>query len=216
MQTIAQDLRFALRSLGKAYGFTAVAVLTLGLGLALCIGVLAVARAYLLRSLPYPAADRLYSVTYSAPGEEQPRQMESLDWSSLDDIIEHRIAWDLDVFYLLGGSHPQPAPGAWVTPGFAGGLGISPALGRGFVAGDFQPGAAQVALISHRLWVDRYDADESVLGAGFSAYVSDRPEEAESFTIVGVLPDGFWHLNSYTEVLAPLHAPTYPYLVRLR
>jgi predicted permease len=55
-----------------------------------------------------------------------------------------------------------------------------------------------------------------VIGRTFTAYVSDRPAEAESFTIIGVLPQDLWHFNTYTDILAPLRAPTYPYLVRLR
>ncbi len=177
---------------------------------------LIVVNAYLVRTLPYPSAQRLYNVRYAAPGASQPRGMEALDWAALGDAIEHTIAWDLDMFYLLGGDHAEAAPGAWVTPGFMQGLGIQPAFGRGFDAGAFVSGSPQVALISHRLWQSRFSGDPQILGRRFEAYVSDRPEEAEAFTIVGVLPADFWHVNPYTEVLAPLRAPTYPYLVRLR
>ena len=57
---------------------------------------------------------------------------------------------------------------------------------------------------------------QSAIGRTFSAYVSDRPEEAERFTLIGVLPQDLWHFNPYTDILAPLRAPTYPYMVRLR
>ena len=210
------DVRSAMRSLAHARGFTSVVILTLGAGLALSIAVLTIVNAYLVRALPYPAADRLYSVQYSQPGGPQPRDMESLDWASLADVVEHPIAWDLDVFYLLGGEYPQSTPGAWVTPGFAAALGIHAALGRGFEPADFVAGRPEVALISHRLWQSRFGGNLDVLGERFNAYVSDRPEEAESFEIVGVLPNDFWHLNPYTDVLTPLKAPTYPYMVRLK
>lgn len=55
-----------------------------------------------------------------------------------------------------------------------------------------------------------------MVGRTFTAYVRDRPDEAETFTIIGVLPQELWHFNSYTGILAPLRAPTYPYMVRLR
>ncbi|HJR59921.1 MAG TPA: ADOP family duplicated permease [Vicinamibacterales bacterium] len=210
------DLRLAIRSLLRARGFTATAILTLGLGLALCTAAMVVVNAYLFSDLPYPAADRLYAVRYSAPGQDQPRNMEALDWSSLDDLIEHPVAWDLDAFYLLGGENAERAAGAWVTPGFVQALGIQPVVGRGFDASAFAPGGGNVALISHRLWHARYGGDPAVVGRTFVAYVSDRPEEAESFTIIGVLPEGLWHFNPYTDILAPLRAPTYPYMVRLR
>jgi putative ABC transport system permease protein len=210
------DIRIALRTLLKARGFTATLVFTLGLAMALCAAVLLVVNAYLIRELPYPAASRLYSVRYAPPGERPPQDMEALNWRSLDDVIEHPIAWDLDMFYLIGGEHAESAPGAWVTPGFMQGLGIEPAIGRGFDADAFASGSPQVALISHSLWQRRFAGDPAVVGRRFEAYVSDRPEEAETFTIVGVLPAGFWHVNPYTDILTPLRAETYPYFVRLR
>ena len=56
----------------------------------------------------------------------------------------------------------------------------------------------------------------SVLGRTFQAHVNDRPNDAETFTVIGVLAPGHWHMNVFTEVLAPLRAPSYPYLVRVR
>jgi len=210
------DLRHAVRSLAQARGFTVTTVLTLGLGLTLCTSAMIVVNAYLFSGLPYPAADRLYNVRYGAPGQEWPRRMAALDWRSLDDIVEHPIAWDLDAFYLLGGENAEMIPGAWVTPGFVHGLGIRPVIGRGFDASEFGAGSSNVALISHRLWQARYGGDPAVLGRTFTAYVSDRPQEAESYTIVGVLPRELWHFNPYTEVLVPLRVQTFPYMVRLR
>ena len=210
------ELRIAARSLAKSPGFALAAVITLGLGVALCAAVLLVLNAYLFRALPYPAAERLYSIRYSAAGQTPPPNLQTLDWRSLDDVVEHPIAWDLDVFSLIGGERSESVPGAWVTPGFVQGFGIQPAIGRGFDSDAFKPGGPNVALISDRLWRTRYAADPAIVGRQFSAYVSDRPDEAEAFTIVGVMPAKFWHLNPYTEVLVPLRAATYPYMVRLR
>jgi predicted permease len=210
------DARIAIRTLARDRGFTAASVLTLGLGMSLASAALVVVNAYLLHSLPYPAATRLYSVRYAQTGQQTPSNLEQLDWAAIGDVIEHPIAWDLDMFYLIGGDQTEAAPGAWVTPGFAEGLGIRAVRGRGFEAGDFLPGAPQVALISHRLWQSRFGADTNVAGRRFDAYVSDRPDDPEVFTIVGVLPPDFWHVNPYTQVLTPLRAPSYPYMVRLR
>jgi putative ABC transport system permease protein len=216
MMRLFSDLRHAIRSLMYARGFTATVVLTLGLGLTLSTAAMVVVNAYLVSNLPYPAADRLYSVRYATPGQDPPRRMETLDWRSLSDIIQYPVAWDLDAFYLLGGENAEMVPGAWVTPGFVEGLGIRPVIGRGFEASAFAAGSSNVALISHRLWQTRFGGDPSAIGRTFTAYVSDRPEEAERFTIIGVLPQDLWHFNSYTDILAPLRAPTYPYMVRLR
>jgi predicted permease len=208
--------RLAIRSLLAVKGFAVTVVVTLGLGLTLCTTALVVLNAYLLNDLPYPDADRLYWIRYGAPGQEAPRDMEKLDWASVSDVIEHPVAWDLDVFYMLGGENVESIPGAWVTPGFVRGLGIQPAIGRGFEADAFAPGSPNVALISHRLWISRFGSDPHIVGRTFAAYVSDRPEEAEQFTIIGVMPRAFWHINSYTDVLTPLRAQTHPYMARLR
>ena len=216
MGSIWNELRITVRTLAKARGFTAAAIITLTLGIGLAVAAMAAVNAYLVRSLPYPAADRLYSVAYSRPGEDQPSGLSDLRWESLADVVEHPIAWDLDVFYLTGGEHTERAPGAWVTPGFMQGLGIRVAMGRSFGAADFEPGAPQVALISDELWRTRFGGDAGVIGRRMQAYVSDRPRDPETFTIVGILPADFWHVNQYTQVLTPLRAPTYPYFVRLR
>jgi predicted permease len=216
MRALLTDLRLAARSFRKERGFTAAAVLTLSLGMTLSTLTLVVLNAYLLEDLPYPHAERLHYVRYAVPGQDQPRGMERLDWASLGDVIEYPIAWDLDVFYMLGGDQTESVPGAWVTPGFMEGLGVRPALGAGFDPAAFKAGGVNVALISHRLWNSRFNADPSIVGRAFTAYVSDRPEEAESFVIGGVLPADFWHINTYTDILAPLREATYPYMVRLR
>jgi hypothetical protein len=213
---VLTDLRGAFRTLLRARGFSTTVVVTLSLGLTLCTAVLASVNAYLVRGLPYPSAERLYSIHYSAPGSDEPDDLETVNWGSLADIVEHPIAWDLDMFYLVGDDHPESAPGAWVTPDFVAGLGVKPALGRGLDASAFVPGSPQVALISHRLWQGRFGGDPAIVGRHFDAYVSDRPDEAERFTIVGVLAPDFWHMNPYTDILAPLRAATYPYMARLR
>ena len=120
------------------------------------------------------------------------------------------------MFYLLGGDHAEAIPGAWVTDGFMQALGIRPAIGHSFAPDAFAPGGPNVALISHRFWITRFGSDPAVVGRTMTAYVSDRPQEAERFTVIGVLPANFWHINPYTDILAPLRAPTYPYLARLQ
>jgi len=216
MSAFTSDLRVAMRTLSRAPGFAVAAIGTLGLGMATTIAALLLVKAYLFTALPYPAANRLYDVRYATPRQQAPADMETLDWGSLSDVAEQQIAWDLDAFYLIGGEQAEMVPGAWVTQGFVQGLGIQPAIGHGLDASAFAPGAGNSALISHRLWTSRFGADPGVLGRTFSAYVSDRPQEAETFTIVGVLPAAFWHVNVYTDVIVPLRAPTYPYMVRVR
>lgn len=213
---LVADLRHAWRSLGRTRGFVTVAVGTLSAGIALTVTVTALFNAYLVRGLPYPESDRLYWVRYGQPAEPPVRGLEKLDWSALDDVVEHPISWDLDLFNLRGAPYAEAAQGTWVTSGYMAGFGVRVARGRVFDARDFAAGAPSVALISHRLWRSRFGGSEDVIGRTFEAYVNDRPGEPQRFTIVGVLPDRMWHLNVFTEVLAPLRAASHPYMVRAR
>lgn len=213
---VARDLREALRLFTRTPGIAAVAVVSLALSLALGLMVFRIVNAYVLRAMPYPAADRLYSVRLATADRPFIRGADALDWSSLDDIVEHRIAWDLDMFYLLGDEYPEPAPGAWITPGFVDGLGVRAILGRTIRPEDFAAAGSTPVMISQRLWATRFGADPGVLGRAVRAYVSDRPEEAEAFIVIGVLDPAFWHVNAYTDVVAPLRAPSEPYMLTLR
>ena len=102
--------RLAVRSLLAVKGFAVTVIVTLGLGLTLCTIAIVVLNAYLLNDLPYPEADRLYWIRYGTPGQDTPRDMEKLDWASVSDVIEHPVAWDLDVFYMLGGDNVESIP----------------------------------------------------------------------------------------------------------
>jgi putative ABC transport system permease protein len=210
------DLRTTLKTLTRAKGFAALAVGTLALGITLCVTTLSVVNAYVIRGLPYPAADRLYRIDFAAPGQNPPPGLERLDWHALNAVIEYPISWDLDVFYLLGREVTERTPGAWIAEGYIEALGVRTAIGRLFTPDDYRKGAPAVALISQRVWQARFGGDPNVIGQQLRAYVSDRPAEPEALTVVGVLSADFWHFNPYTEVLAPLRAPSHPYLVRLR
>jgi putative ABC transport system permease protein len=91
-----------------------------------------------------------------------------------------------------------------VTAGFFDALGVTPVLGRLYTTDEAAAGGESVAVISHSLWQRRWGGDRGVLGQTFSAYADDRPDDAEVFTIIGVLPADFWYINRFTEVLAPL------------
>jgi len=205
-QGAAQDFRFAWRSLRREPGFTGLLILVLGLGVAVNTSVFTVVNAYLLRPLPYPAAERV--VTVRAPVEVMSPDVEG--------VFEAKVSWDLDAFTLVGDDGPELARGAWVTPDFLGVYGVEPALGRVFLPEEGGPAAVgSVAIISHRLWQGRYGGSPEVLGRTVRAFTSDRPDDAESFTIVGVLPRDFWHFNDYTDVLVPLREDRTVYAGRL-
>ncbi len=200
-----EDLGFAWRSITRnpAFAFTVIAVL--GAGIGLNTTVFSVVNAYLLRPLPFPEPDRLVTVQATV----------TIGWPELPDVFEKRVASDLDVFMLFGDAGPEMALGALISGDFLDVYGVEPVLGRRFSADEVAEGGASVAMISHRLWQQRYGGDPSVLGRAFQAYVSDRQSDVESFTIVGVLPSDFWHFNDYTDILAPLRTPGNLYMGRL-
>lgn len=210
------DLRQASRALARDRGFTVVSLTTLGSSLALCVIVTVLVNVYLVRGLPYPDSHRLYDVRYGTPAMPFPSGLQELEWSALDDVLDVQIAWDLDDFTLRGNGPAEIVEGTWATRGYVDGFGVRPAIGRGFEPADFEPGRPMVALISDRLWRSRFNANPAVVGATFEAFSSDRPNHAEMFTIVGVLPANHWHLNPFTEIIAPLRAPGHPYVVRVR
>ncbi|HUR19155.1 MAG TPA: ABC transporter permease, partial [Vicinamibacterales bacterium] len=210
------DLRHAARLLRRTPAFSLAAIVSLGLGFALSTSALAVVNAYFLRSLPYPGAERLYNVAYARTGELQPQGLETMDWSSLGDVVEVAIASDPDVLYLTEGGYTQSAPCSHVTTGFLEGLGIRPALGRALSDADAVEGAPRVVLISHALWRDRFDLDPNVIGRQFSAYSAEDERATATLTIVGVLPADFW-TSRRIDVLLPLrNGVVTTYMVRLR
>src|SRR5262245_60147398 len=85
------DLRFAVRALRRTPMFTLIVVVSLGCGLALTTTTLAIINAYLIRSLPYPDAKRLYHLRYAPPGPYEPRGMTAIDWEALRDVVDATV-----------------------------------------------------------------------------------------------------------------------------
>src|SRR5258706_15958255 len=101
------DIRLAARTLGRSLQSTLIAIASLALGLAIAASTIAVVNAYLIRTLPFPAADRLYHVIYAAPGQPEPRGMTTMDWRSLDSVIEVVDNSSFTRFYLGDGTYTQ-------------------------------------------------------------------------------------------------------------
>ena len=219
LDTLTRDLRFAFRGLRRTAGFSLVAITSLSLGLALTTSTVSVVNAYLIRSLPYPDADRLYHVRYAPPGPWEPSGMTGLDWSSVDDVVEFPVAASGDAFYLSEGGHTVSLRGLRVTGGFVDGLGVAVAAGRRLGAQDFLTGSEPVALIGHALWRERFGSDPGVIGRLLRCEPESRPGNPETFRIVGVLSPGFYYgrdSRAGVELLVPHTSPVRVYMVRLR
>jgi predicted permease len=215
-----RDLRYGARTLGKSKGFTSIAVISLALGFALVATTLAVVNAYLIRSMPFPAADRLYHVIYSAPGEPEPRGVATMDWKSLSEVVEAPDASHLARFYIGEGAEKREALGLSVAPGAGEMLGLRTVVGRPFLAEEYRAEAEKVALIGHGLWQERFGADSNIVGRSFQASRSNLAEPLETFRIVGVLPPDFHYARDYArgvmQFAVPLTAPRQAYMARLR
>lgn len=201
---VRADVRVAARGLRRDPAFASATILVLALGIAMVVAVAGLVDAYLVRGLPFPAADRLVHVW----GEGAP------DWREAPDVIEVPVSWDLDVLSIVG-DRPARAWTSWVAPTYFEAFGVEVQLGRLPQPSDYETGAPRVALISHGLWQRNWGGDPGVVGGTFAAYAADRPEVAETFTIIGVLRPDHWHLNRFYEVLSPLAEGRATYLGRL-
>jgi putative ABC transport system permease protein len=194
------DLRFALRQLLKNPGFTAVAVLTLALGIGATTAIFSVVHAVLLQPLPYPEPDRLVRIHETIPVRGVERVPVSvanyLDWrrqaASFSEMAAHR--W-LDI-NLTGAGEARRLKGARVTSGFFAVLGVPPILGRSFTAEEEARGRHQVALISEEMWRRDFGGEASVLGRSLTL-------DGEVHVVVGVMPSRMRYPSRGLDVWVP-------------
>src|SRR5713101_7965725 len=198
-ETLLQDLRYGLRMLRKAPGFTTVAVLSLALGIGANTAIFSVINGVILRPLPYPDPARLVSL------EEQTQPLGgrwSMSYLNFLDCERDSHSFQGMAAYLQRGAN-LTAPGEpiyvgtrQVSAGFFSVLGIQPARGRAFLRQEDQRGAAPVAIISHIFWQERFGGDPQTVGAKMTL-------NGKSYTIVGVLPSSF-RFFSNTQILTPM------------
>ena len=180
------DLRFALRQLAKTPGFTAVALVTLALGIGLNTSMFSVLNVLLFR-MPYPDSSSLVRVCRTSPQSQMwPHSPANfLDQRAQNQVFEWMAAANWANFILTEpGAPAEQLHGMMVTAGLFPCLGVQPELGRWFTADEDQPGRNQVVVINHELWVGRFAADPKIIGRTLRL-------NGEIVTIVGVMPAGF-------------------------
>jgi predicted permease len=189
MHSLSLESRQALRSLARSPGLAAVAVLALTLGIGLTTTMFSIVNGVVLQGLPFEESERLLHIERARLAEGQPSLEvpihDFLDWREQQKSFEGLAAFDSGTVYLAGSEdRPVRYDGAFVTANTFGLLRVRPQLGRDFTDGDDLPSAPTVAILSHRVWQDRYRGDSGVLG---------RPIRlnGEAATIVGVMPEGF-------------------------
>jgi putative ABC transport system permease protein len=186
MQTLWQDLRYGLRMLGKNPGLTAVAVLTLALGVGATTAIFSVVYAVLLRPLPYPDSNRIMAV-FEITSKGRPSRIAD---PNFDDFRDQSRSFQAIAKYneviasVSGGSQPTRTTVAGVSPDFLKVFGIQPILGRDFSASDAKKGAGRTVLVSYGYWRQH-------LGAARDLSQAHLKIDAGVYSVVGVLPEGF-------------------------
>jgi putative ABC transport system permease protein len=185
MQTLFADIRYAFRMIGKSPGFAALAILAFALGIGANTAIFSVVNAVLLRPLPYPHSERLISIRESTPTfpSGSCSYPNFLDWhasqhSFTDLALFRRESYNLSS--VKGGTAPERIGGCRVTANFLTVLGAPPQLGRDFTEADDVPHGPKVALISDKMWRNRFGASREVLGEHLLV-------DGVSYEIIGVL-----------------------------
>src|ERR1700704_6198865 len=205
METLLRDIRYGIRSLLKRPGFTAIAVITLALGIGANTAIFSVVNAVLLRPLPYPEADRLF-VPWGSRGDTQHRTVVSypdfVDWQAQTKTLEQVAAYNSAGTLLReGDGDPELIYGAAVSADLFPLLKVTPVLGRPFTRSDDQPKASPVIVLGYELWQRRFNADPNIVGRQIRI-------GSTSATVLGVMPEGFRFpaRAEKTEFLRPLAA----------
>jgi hypothetical protein len=189
IQTVGQDLRYALRSLRKSPGFTALAILAMALGIGANTAVFTVVNGVLLRPLPLVQPERLFLISYIprlGPFAGRP----FIDSHDYIEFQRRTHAFESVTFFvpgqvtLTGAGDAVRLPAGLVTPSFFPVLRVSPAMGRTFGSQEQQPGSPGVAVLSQELWRGRFAADPNILGKAISLDGIKR-------NVIGVMPAGF-------------------------
>ena len=201
METLWQDLRYGFRMLARNPGFTAVAVLTLALGIGANTTIFSVVNAVLLRPLPYPEPDHLVFLNEHPQGRKEMDFSVSLpafeDWSAQNRVFERLACFRGDSFNLTGHGQPERIRGLMVSGTFFSTIGVAPVLGRTFTPKDDRPGAAPTVVLSHRLWQRRFAGDPGIVGQLLMF-------NARAFTVIGVMPPNFGFVSRNAEMWAPI------------
>ncbi len=199
MRTLAQDLRYAVRMLTKSPGFTAVAVLTLALGIGANTAIFSVVRAVLLRSLPYPEPERLVVVSehHDRSGSMGIAWPNYLDWRDQVKSLRTPAGYRLTRWNVSGTREPELLRGAEISSPFLSLLAVRPVLGRDIQPPDDQPGAEKTVLLSHQVWKTRFGADRAVVG---------RPIQLDGlpYVVIGVLPPSFSYFAEPVDLYTPI------------
>ena len=199
MSSLLQDLRYAWRTLANSPGFTAVALLTLALGIGANTAIFSFVDGLLLRPLPYKDANRIVRVLEKPPLFERNgiSTLNFLDWQKDNTVFDFMAAQTGGSMTLTGERDPVQLRGARVSAHFFDIFGIKATLGRTFLPDEDQLGKDKVVVLSHALWVSQFGSDPSIINRKVS--LDDEP-----YTVIGVLPAGGAFDRAFAQLWRPL------------
>ncbi len=209
IENLSQDLRFGVRLLRHSPTFSAVAVLTIALGIGANTAIFSVVYAALLRPLPYAEPDRLLTLgevrrQQDVSGRLTPASWyasypDFLDWRQQSKTFESLAGFTGDGFVLREGVEATSIPGVQVTTNFFHVLGVKPLLGRDFNPSEDEPSGPHVAILAYSFWKSRFNGDPQVIGKSIQL-------DANNVTIAGVLPPDFeFAPRGNVQIWVPMH-----------
>ncbi|HEU5181151.1 MAG TPA: ABC transporter permease, partial [Candidatus Polarisedimenticolia bacterium] len=201
MGTLLQDVRYGFRMMAKAPGLTAIAILTMALGIGINTSVFSMIHVLLLEPLPYPAPERIVQIWETNPSKGWDNTSVSpgnfADWRAQAKSFQELALYTRDSYALTGKGDPERVEGMTGTANLLDVLDVKPALGRGFLPGEDRPGREPVAIISHGLFERRFASDPAVVGRKIDL-------NGKTHTIIGVMPRGFTFLYTPAEIWTTL------------
>ncbi len=204
METIWQDVRYAVRLLRQRPGFSAIAILTLALGIGASTAIFSVIDAALLHPLPYPHPEQLVSVGVRVPQPDgrilglTPSLDDMRRWQSARDVLSTTAAMNRSFYGIIaGGPEPERLEARNITEDYFPLYGVAPIMGRGFTLDDMKVGAPPVAILGYGYWQRRYGGSRDVLGKPIRC-------DDDVATIVGVLPKSF---DADIPLFRPMQTP---------
>ena len=185
----SQDLRYSIRMLVNRPGFTAVAVLTFGLGIGATAAIFSVVKSVLLRPLSYPEPGRVVALweRRSADAQERSRVTPAnfLDWKQRSQVFHELAAFGSSALNLTGSGEPEQLLGARVSSGYFAVLALRPIVGRLFLPEEYEPGRDSVVMLGQQIWARRFGSDPNIGGRSITL-------DGQIYTVTGVMPAGIY------------------------
>ena len=199
MNTVLADLRYALRLLIQSPAFTAIAALTLALGIGASTALFSVVNWVLLNPLAYPHSDRLVVIYARIAGlDSAPIEYPNfLDWQRDSRSFASMAAYRNEDYNFIGNGEGERLSGYMISASFFDTLGIAPVLGRTFRVDDDQVGAAPVVVLSAGFWKRKFGSSPDIIGKPITL-------NGTAYTIVGVIPDTFSFYGNMRDVYTPI------------